>query len=412
MRIPTTVTGTAPDRRAEPDIGDQRSVSPWVGLVWALLVVNTLGSLGVQTVVPIPRPILQMITMGSLGVAFALALLLNPRLRVRPSAFLFLLSLLLLVSIVSSLFLESGLGALVRCARLTVFIATLWLLTCWWDGSLAFVRHHVRALSAVLGSVALGLVVAPGLARPADYDSRLVGVLWPITATQVADYAAVVAGLTLVLWLTRAFSGWSVAGIALPAIVLLLLTHTRTATVGLVVAVAVVSLTLAPAHARARRVLAVTALCAGMVWMAFTAPLVNWFRRNQDEKTLSNLTGRQDVWDLLLTQERTLRQQLFGVGLTDKSFVGLPIDSTWLAVYHEQGLVGVVLIVMSVAALAFTAAMRPPSPARACAIFLLVYCLIASYTQVGLGDVTGYLLHFVVAATLLTAGGPTARVKA
>jgi len=406
------VTGTVAGPRAEPDVRDQRGAPPLVGLVWALLVVNSLGSLGVETVVQVPRPLLQMITMGSLGVAFVLALLLNPRLRIRPSAFLLLLSLLLVVGIASSSFLESGLGALIRCARLAVFIATLWLLTRWWDDGLAFVRHHVRALGAMLGSVALGLVVAPGIARPADFDNRLVGVLWPITATQVADYAAVVAGLTLVLWLARSSSGWSVVGIALPAIALLILTHTRTAIVGLVVAVPVAGLTLALANARARRALAVTALCAGLIAVAFAAPLATWFQRGQDEDALSNLTGRQKVWDLLLAEERTPYQQLFGVGLTDKSFAGLPIDSTWLAVYHEQGLVGVALVVMISIGLAFAAAMRPPSPARACAVFLLTYCLIASYTQVGLGDVTGYLLHFVVAATLLTAAGPTVGSRA
>lgn len=401
-----SVTGADAGPRAEPDIRDQRGAPPLVGLVWALLVVNSLGSLGVETIVPVPRPVLQMITMGSLGIAFVLALLLNPRLRVRPSAFLLLLSLLLVVGIASSLSLESGIGALLRSARLAVFITTLWLLTPWWDGSLAFVRHHLRALSAVLGSVALGLVIAPGIARPADFDNRLVGVLWPITATQVADYAAVVAGLTLVLWLARSSSGWSVIGIALPAIVLLTLTHTRTATVGLVVGVTVAGLTLVLTNPRARRALAVTAGCAGLIAVTLAAPLATWFQRGQDEEAFSDLTGRQKVWDLLLAAERTPQQQLFGVGLTDKSFGGLPIDSTWLAVYHQQGLVGVVILVMILVGLAFTAALRPPSPARACAVFLLVYCLIASYTQTGLGDVTSYLLHFVVAATLLTATGP------
>ncbi|MDQ4022024.1 MAG: O-antigen ligase domain-containing protein [Actinomycetota bacterium] len=404
------VTGTGAGPRIEPDCRDQQGTPPLVGLVWALLVFNTLGSVGVATIVPIPRSLLQMITMGSLGVAFMLALLLNPRLRVRPSAFLLLLSLLLVVSVASSSPLESGLGALVRCARLAVFLATLWLLTRWWNGSLTFVRYHVRAVGAVLGTVVLGLVIAPGTARPADFDNRLIGVLWPITATQVADYAAVVAGLTLVLWLARSSSGWSVVGIALPAIILLILTHTRTATVGLVAAVPVAGLTLALANARARRALAVAALGAGLIAVAFAAPLVNWFQRGQDEEALSNLTGRQKVWDLLLAAERTPREQLFGVGLTDKSFAGLPIDSTWLTVYYEQGLVGVVIIVVLSLGLVFAAATRPPSPARACAVFLIVYCLIASYTQVGLGDVSGYLLHFVVAAALLTGAGPTVRV--
>lgn len=399
------VTAADTGSRADADIR-QRGMPPLVGLVWALLLVNALGSLGVQTIVPIPRPVLQMITMGSLGVAFMLALLLNPRVHVRPSAFLIVLTLLLVVSIASSLTLASGLGALFRCARLAVFVATLWLMTrWWWDGSLAFVYYHIRALGVVLGSVALGLVLAPGLAMPED-RGRLVGVLWPITATQVADYAAVVAGLMLVLWFARSASGRYVVGIALPAIVLMILAHSRTATVGLIVGVAVAGMTLALANGRARRTLAVAALGSGLIAVAFTAPVVNWFERGQDEESLSNLTGRTRVWDLLLAEDRTLYEQLFGVGMTDKSFAGLPIDSTWLAVYHEQGLVGVALIVMIMVGLAFAAAMRPSSPARACAVFLLVYCVVASYTQTGLGDVSSYLLHFVVAAALLIAPPP------
>lgn len=405
-----TVTGIGSGPRADPGNSDQRDAPPLVGLVWALLVVNTLGSIGVETIVPLPDPVLQMVTMGSLGVAFVLALVLNPRLRVRPNAFLLLLTLLLVVSIVSSATLQSGVGALVRCARLAVLIATLWLLTRWWNDSLDFVRHHLRAVGAVLGSVVLGIVVAPGLAIPAIHDGRVTGVVWPLTPTQIGDYAAVVAGLTLVLWLARSASRWSVVGIALPAIILLLMSHTRTATIGLVAGVTVAGLTLALTNAHARRSLAGTALAAGLIIAAFPAALMGWFRRGQGEDALEELTGRQRVWDALLAAERTPTEQLFGVGLTDKSFVGLPIDSTWLTVYHEQGLVGVVILVMFLAGLIFAAAMRPPSPARACAVFLIVYCLVASYTQTGIGDASSYLLHVIVAAALLTGTEPTTRV--
>lgn len=387
---------------AEPDFPGQRGVSWVIGLIWGLLVINTLGSLGVDTIVPIPRRLLQVITMGSLCVAFVLALLLNRKLRIRPNAFLLLLSLLAVVSFVSSSFLDSGLGALFRCARLAVFIATLWLLTRWWDGGLAFVRHHVRALTAVLAVVAAGLVLSPGTAMPADFDGRLVGVLWPITATQVADYAAVVAGLTVVLWLARATTARSVLFIAVPAVFLLLLTHTRTATVGLLAGVPVAGLTLALTNARARKTIAAITVGATVLAVAFSTALTTWFQRGQDDDSFSNLTGRQFVWDALLAEDRTVREQILGVGLTDKSFGGLPIDSTWLAVYHEQGIVGISIVVLMLLGLLFAMATRPPSPARACAVFLVVYGLIASYTQVGLGDVTGYLLHFVVAAALLT----------
>lgn len=56
-----------------------------VGTVWGLLILNTLGSTGAETVVPLPRSLIQMVTMGALAVAFSLALALNLRLRVRAS---------------------------------------------------------------------------------------------------------------------------------------------------------------------------------------------------------------------------------------------------------------------------------------------------------------------------------------
>ena len=379
-----------------------------VGAVWALLVVNTLGSQGAQTVVPIPRPISQMVTMGAVVAAFALALVLNPRLQVRPSAYLLLLSLLVVESIVSSVRLESGYGALFRCVRFTFFVATLWLLTPWWHDWLAFVRHHVRAIAAVLVTVVIGLVVAPGLARPEVYGGRLVGAVWPLTPPQVGLYAAVVTGLTIMLWLCRLTDGRSVLFVATPAIVLLLLSHTRTATIGLLAGLTVASLSLALTSARARRVFTWSALTAGLVAAVFGPALQAWFRRGQSQENLANLTGRQKVWDALLATPRSPSDQLLGVGLTNKSFDGLPIDSSWLAVYQDQGLVGAVLVAAFMATLVVVAVLRPPSPARACALFLVVYCLVSSYTEAGLGDASPYLLNLAAAAALLARREPAA----
>lgn len=399
------VATPAPARQAPGAGQDHHPNTPLVGVVWGCLIVNTLGSGGVGTIIPIPTRIEQIVTMGALGAAFTLAIILNPRLRIRPSPVLLLLSLLVVVSFVSSADLGSGYGALARCARLAVFIVTLWLITPWWDGTLRFVRYHVRALALLLASVALGLVLAPGLALPADFDDRLIGVLWWIPATQVGDYGAVVAGLTIVLWLARKSSGRALVGIAGPAIALLLLSHTRTATAALAVGVAVAGLSLALANARARRFLAVVMLGSGLIAGAFLSPLTDWFRRGQDGEEFANLTGRELVWNSLLAEPRTPREELIGRGLTDKSFDGLPIDSTWLAIYHEQGYLGIAIIVLILLGLIFTTAMRPPSPARACAVFLIVYGMIASYTQVGLGDASAYLLHLVVATALLAPGG-------
>lgn len=382
-------------------LAEHRGAPPLLGVVWALLIINTLGSQGAETILPIPRPVAQMLTMGAVLVAFALALVLNPRLQFRSSAYLVLLSLLVVVSIVSSARLESGYGALFRCGRLVFFVATLWLLSRWWEDSLAFVRSHIRVLGAVLLTVAVGLVVAPGMAMPGLYGGRLVGAIWPLTPPQVGQYAAVVAGLTILLWLGRRTDKWSVFLVAGPAIVLLLLSHTRTATFGLLAGLAIAGFSLTLTSTRARRAFTGSLLFAGAV-AAVAAPAVQgWIQRGQDAENFTNLTGRQKVWDALLDAPRTTMEELFGVGLTNKSFDGLPIDSSWLSVYHEQGYVGVALVGAFLATLLVGAALRPPSLARACALFLVVYCLAASYTEVGLGDASPYLLHLTVAAALL-----------
>lgn len=394
IRVPRTGTGRHRiDRSPTPHL---------VGLIWALLVVNTLGSSGEGTVIPIPTTVAQLVTMGSLAVAFVLALLLNPGLRIRPSAFLLLLAVLVVVSVVSSAFLMSGPGALLRGARFAVFVATLWLITPWWDGTLTFVRYHVRALFAVLLTAVIGLALAPSLAMPEAYDGRLVDALWYLTPPRLAQYAAVVAGLTLLLWLARHVKARTALVIGGGAVAILLMTHTRTATVALVAAVLVGGFTLALANVRARRALTVVTVVAGLTATVFGSALLSWFRRGQGEDALDNLTGRQKVWDALLAQPRSVREQLLGFGLGDKSFQGLPIDSGWLAIYQEQGYLGIAIVVAFLLVLLMSAATRPSSPARACAFFLIVYCAIASYTEVGLGDASTYLLHLAVAGSLLT----------
>ncbi|MFF4470347.1 O-antigen ligase domain-containing protein [Streptomyces sp. NPDC001599] len=372
-----------------------------VGAVWGLLVLNTLGSTGAETVVPLPRSLIQMVTMGALAVAFSLALALNLGLRVRASAFLFLLTLLLVPSVISSADLESGFGALFRCARLALFVGTLWLLSRWWDGGPTFVRHHIRMYFVVLCTVAAGALVSPGAAMPDLYGGRLVGALWPLTPPQIGQYAAVIIGLALLLVLSRQTDRRSAAMVIVPSLLLLVLTHTRTATLGLLVGLTLAIGSLALTSAAARRFFSWAVLCAAVAAVAFASALHSWFLRGQSEENFSNLTGRAKVWDALLAAPRSAGEKVFGIGLGDKSFDGLPIDNSWLAVYQEQGLVGVGLVAAVLVVLGGVALLRPPSPARACAIFLISYCALASYTEAGLGDASPYLLHLAVAASLL-----------
>jgi hypothetical protein len=306
-------------------------------------------------------------------------------------------------SVISSVDLESGFGALFRCARLALFIGTLWLLSRWWDGSPTFVRHHIRMYFAVLGSVAAGAVVSPGAAMPELYGGRLVGALWPLTPPQIGQYAAVIIGLTVLLLLGRRTDRTSAAVVVVPSLVLLALTHTRTATLGLLVGLVLAIGSLVMTSAAARRFFAWTVLCAAVAAVGLGSALQAWFLRGQSKENFASLTGRAKVWDALLAAPRSPSETWFGVGLGDKSFGGLPIDNSWLAVYHEQGLIGVALVAAMIVVLGGVALLRPPSLPRACAIFLISYCAIASYTEAGLGDASPYLLHLTVAASLLAA---------
>ena len=389
---------------AEPRPTDTPRIT---GIVWGLLVLNTLGSAGAKTIVPLPRSLIQMVTMGALVASFTLALAVNPRLRIRSSAYVFLLTLLLVSSVISSVNLESGFGALFRCFRLTLFVGTLWLLTRWWDGGPTFVRHHIRMYFAVLGSVAAGLAVSPGAALPDLYGGRLVGALWPLTPPQIGQYAAVIIGLTVLLLLGRRTDRTSAAVVIVPSLVLLALTHTRTATLGLLLGLVLAIGSLLLTSAAARRFFSWAVLCATVAAVGFASLLQAWFLRGQSKENFSSLTGRAKVWVALLAAPRTTGERWFGMGLGDKSFGGLPIDNSWLAVYNEQGLIGVTLVAAMINVLACVAQVRPPSLPRACAIFLISYVAISSYTEAGLGDASPYLLHLALAASLLAAPAAT-----
>src|SRR5215510_6482366 len=183
-----------------------RSARRRVGAAWALLFFNTLTYVP-GGLLPIPSHVGKGLAQGALPLALLVALTANPKVRLRPNVFLCLVCLLV-VDTVITVTAAPGLGAGFRTFRLAEFVAALWLLTPWWGRhDMLLLRCQLRCLYVALGSVLLGLLVAPGRARafPGSHG-RLGGVIWPMTATQVAQYAAVAAGLTVVLWLARLLS--------------------------------------------------------------------------------------------------------------------------------------------------------------------------------------------------------------
>jgi hypothetical protein len=376
----------------------KRSIRRRVGITWGLLVLNTLTYLPGVAVVPIPSLIGKAIAQGALPVALIVALTVNRRVIMRPNVFLSVVCLLVIEAILTSLH-PQYLGTIYRTFRFAEFVAVLWLLTPWWGRrDLLLVRCHLATLSVVLGSVLLGLLVAPGHALALG---RLTGALWPIPPTQVAHYAAVTTGLVVLLWLCGHLRGRVTLLVVVAAGTILLLTHTRTAVVALMAGILVAGLSLIVAKARVRKFFATASVVVAVAIMTLSSVITTWLIRGQDTQQLTNLTGRTEVWGPLLALPRTKFQEIFGFGLSNGSFNGLSIDSNWLASYQEQGLFGVAICATILLFLLVTAYFQPRGVQRAIALFLVAYCLVASFTEVGFTDASPYLLELTLAASMI-----------
>ncbi len=381
--------------------GRNRAVPLLLVAVWGALFFNVMAYTGTPPpLIPIPVSLGQMLTQASLGVALLLAFAVNPRGVLRPNLFLVLLTMLGIVAAMVSIHSEFLFGSTYRAARLVGFIAILWLLTpLWGRRDMLLLRVHRRILWIVLGTVFAGMAIAPGAAFA--FEGRLGGVLWPIPPTQVAHYAAVLFGTTAVLWMCRVITNRH-AMIALAVSgATLVLTHTRTALLATAVALVIASASLFLGHVRVRRISVWGAIGGVFVATLFASELTTWALRGQTSEEAGQLTGRTKVWTQVFDAQRPKINQLFGSGLSDQSFNGLPIDSNWVAAYLDQGWFGAIVQASILLLLLLMAAMRERGPQRATALFLVVYCMVASVTETGLGTPSPYVLDLAVAAALL-----------
>jgi hypothetical protein len=366
-----------------------------VGIVWGLLILDTIGS---GTLLHLPSSLSKVITQGALPLAIVLALSVNRKLIVRPNVFLCLVTLLVTEPLVTTL-LPQYIGTVYRTFRFAEFAVALWLLSPWWGRrDMLLLRCHLRALLVVLASVVLGILVSPGRALG---GGRLAGVIWYIPPPQVAHYAAVTFGLVVVLWLCGRVRGRPALLLIVATGAILILTHTRTALVGMVAGLLVAGLSLIVARARVRRLFAAIGALTAIAIMTASGFIATWLARGEGGKQLTDLTGRTLVWGSLLAVPRDRFQEIFGFGLSNDSFNGLSIDSNWLASYQEQGLFGVVICAAILLFLLGAAYFTPRGARRALALFLITYCLVASFTEVGFTNPTPYLLELTVAASLI-----------
>jgi hypothetical protein len=370
-----------------------------VGTVWGLLFLNVLTFAPGVSVIPIPSLVGKIITQGSLPVALLVALTANRRVMLRPSIFLCLVSLLAIEAILTCLNAQYLRSAAYRTFRLDEFVATLWLLSPYWGRrDMLIVRCHLKAMIVVLGTVLLGLMIAPGRALR---GGRLTGVIWPIPATQVAHYAAVTLGMVLVLWFCGRLGGRATLAIIAVSATMLILTHTRTGLVGALGGIIVGGLSLIVSTRRATKFFTIAVGAVTVAVLTSSAAITSWLARGQNTTQLFGLSGRANFWGPLLAFPRNRFQEIFGFGLSNDSFGGLPIDSNWFDSYQSQGLFGVVVCALILFFLYAAAGFTPRGVQRALALFLTTYCLIASFTEIGFTSASAYMLDVAVAASLL-----------
>jgi hypothetical protein len=395
-RYPRALTRDLPEAQ-------ERSVRRRIVIAYALLAFNTLTYFAGYSVVNMPSKVGKGIAQAALPLALLVLLSVNPKLKFRPNVYMCLVSLLVVDTAVTALA-AHHLGEILRTLRLAEFVGALWLLTPWWGRrDMLLFRCHLGFLYALIGSVFLGILVSPHKAF--GYQGRLTGDLWPMLPTGIAQFAAVAAGLTTLLWLGRQLSGrLALTGLAF-SLAALVLTHTRTALAAAVAGVLVAGLSLFTANARVRKFFGAAVVAVSVAVMTLASVIATWLARGQGTAGLTTLTGRTNQWAAVLSVQRSKFEEIFGFGLSNASVNGLPIDSNWLSSYMQEGLIGVAICATIIVYLLAACLFQPPSLRRALALFLVTYVLIASFTEDAFTDVSMYMLHLTVAASLLVTAG-------
>ncbi len=207
--------------------------------------------------------------------------------------------------------------------------------------------------------------------------------------------------MVVILWLCGQTGGRTAMIAAVAAAAILILTHTRTALVGLVVGILVAGLSLITAETKVRKFLVAAGAIPAIAIITLSGAVSTWLTRGEGVQQLLSFTGRTKFWGPLLTFPRNKFQEIFGSGLSNSSFNGLPIDNNWLSSYQQQGLFGAVVCAALLFFLLVAAYFQSSGVRRALALFLIMFCLVSSFTEDGFTDASIYLLDLTLAASLL-----------
>jgi hypothetical protein len=377
----------------------ERQVERRLALVWGLLFFNVLTYSRVNAAIPLPGSVGKGLAQAALPVALLIALTINRKLAIRPNVFMLLATLLALECVFTAFGADYPKGTWIRTIRFVLFVVTLWLTTPYWGhDKMLLARNHQKILFLIVCSSIAGWLIAP---HKALNSGRFNGTIWPIDATQLAHYAAVCTGITVIFWFGALIRGRIAAIMVSCSFAVLLLTHTRTAILAMIVGLMVAGASMLPASARVRRTFLIAGAVAGAGYVTLASVVTTWLARGQSAQEVSNLTGRTAFWAPLLAYPRNNFEKIFGFGVSNGSFNGLPIDSNWLESYQDQGLFGDTICGLILLFLAVALFIQARGVDRAIGLFLVVYVFIASFTEDGITNASPYLLDVAVAASLL-----------
>jgi hypothetical protein len=207
--------------------------------------------------------------------------------------------------------------------------------------------------------------------------------------------------MVLILWFCGRLEGRTALVITSVSAIILLLTHTRTALVGALGGIIIGGLSLIVSTRRVSKFFTIVVGAVAVAVLTSSAAITSWLARGQNSTQLFGLSGRTNFWGPLLAFPRNKFQEIFGFGLGNDTFSGLPIDSNWFDSYQNQGIFGMVVCALILLFLFVAAGFTPRGVQRALALFLATYCLIASFTEIGFTSASPYLLDVTVAASLL-----------
>lgn len=253
-------------------------------------------------------------------------------------------------------------------------------------------------------SVAISLLAlaARGAHVPSShlFGSRLDGYLLPLQPNGLGLIAAGGLICTTALIAGRQLSLRLFVPIALILGITLIFTQSRTSIISFVLSLSV----LVGPRLSTRGLIIIGALAFAFLIAAFvqtdthSRPLTALLTHNESTTTTATLNSRTSEWKAVLRLNDTLLTQITGQGLAAKSVeVGLtsaryaPVDGSWPAAYLSAGMVGALILAMSVLAAAWTAIQKRDD----LAMMIITYLIISSLVTDVFNDISVGLILFI-----------------